>query len=119
MLNGMYNGYKRNNQKADYNFKKAIESAIKYDEKEDLSYAHQEYAEFLSKNGNYKEAYKNLNKYNQLKEEINLEDKAIKAKVAGINLDIDEYKREIDRIGILNKTRKNYFILKSSVIKRC
>ena len=109
MLNGMYSGYKKNNQKADYNFKKAIESAIKYDEKEDLSYAHQEYAEFLSKNGNYEEAYKNLNKYNQLKEEINLEDKAIKAKVAGINLDIDEYKREIDRIGILNKNKEKLF----------
>lgn len=109
MLNGMYNGYEKNNQKADYNFKKAIESAIKYDEKEDLSYAHQEYAEFLSKNGNYEEAYKNLNKYNQLKEEIILEDKAIKAKVAGINLDIDEYKREIDRIGILNKNKEKLF----------
>lgn len=109
MLNGMYDGYKKDNLKADYNFKKAIESAIKYEEKEDLSYVHQEYSNFLSKNGNYKEAYKNLNKYNQLKEEITLEDKAIKAKVAGINLDIDEYKREIDRIGILNKNKEKLF----------
>ena len=109
MLNGMYYGYKKDNQKADYNFKKAIESAIKYDKKEDLSYAHQEYARFLSSNGNYEAAYKNLNKYHQLKEEITLEDKAIKAKVAGINLEIDEYKREIDRIGVLNKNKEKLF----------
>lgn len=109
MLNGMYYGYKKDNQKADYNFKKAIESAIKYDKKEDLSYAHQEYARFLSSNGNYEAAYKNLNKYHQLKEEIALEDKAIKAKVAGINLEIDEYKREIDRIGVLNKNKEKLF----------
>jgi two-component system NarL family sensor kinase len=109
MLNGMYYGYKKDNQKADYNFKKAIESAIKYDEKEDLSYAHQEYARFLSRNNNYEAAYKNLNKYHQIKDEIALEDKTIKAKVAGINLEIDEYKREIDRIGALNKNKEKLF----------
>jgi two-component system, NarL family, sensor kinase len=106
MLNGMYYGYKKDNHKADYNFKMAIENAIKYDEKEDLSYAHQEYAKFLSRNNNYEAAYKNLNKYHQLRDEIAFEDKTIKAKVAGINLEIDEYKREIDRIGVLNKNKE-------------
>jgi two-component system NarL family sensor kinase len=110
MLNGMYYSYKKDNQKADYNFKKGIKNAIKYDEKSDLSFIYQEYSKFLSKNKNFEAAYKNLNAFQQLTDEINLEDKAKKAKIAGINLEIDEYKREIDKMGIESKKKEKLFL---------
>lgn len=109
MLNGMYYTYTNDNQKADYSFKKGIKNAIKYDEKTDLSYIYQEYSKFLSKNKNFEAAYKNLSAYQQLTDEFNLEDKAKKAKIAGINLEIDEYKREIDKMGIESKKREKLF----------
>ncbi|WP_281310387.1 tetratricopeptide repeat-containing sensor histidine kinase [Flavobacterium flavigenum] len=109
MLNGMYYSYTKDNPKADYNFKKGIENAIKYDEKTDLSYIYQEYSKFLSKNKNFEAAYKNLSAFQQLNDEINFQDKAKKAKIAGINLEIDEYKREIDKMGIESKKREKLF----------
>ncbi|PXY40959.1 two-component sensor histidine kinase [Flavobacterium cheongpyeongense] len=109
MLNGMYYTYKNNKQKADYSFKKGIKNAIKYDEKSDLCYIYQEYSKFLSKNKNFEAAYKTLYLFQLLNDEINLEDKAKKAKIAGINLEIDEYKREIDKMGIESKRREKLF----------
>ena len=109
MLNGMYYSYKKDNLKADYYFKKGIKNAIKYDEKTDLSFIHQEYSKFLFKNENFETAYKNLSSYQRITEEISLEEKARKAKIAGINLEIDEYKREIDKMGIESKKREKLF----------
>ncbi|CAD0009983.1 two-component sensor histidine kinase [Flavobacterium chungangense] len=109
MLNGMYYSYKKDNLKADYYFKKGIRNAIKYDEKTDLSFIHQEYSKFLFKNKNFETAYKNLSSYQRITEEISLEEKARKAKIAGINLEIDEYKREIDKMGIESKKREKLF----------
>jgi len=109
MLNGIYYSHKNKNQKADYYFKKGIKNAIKYDEETDLSFIYQEYSKFLSKNKNFEAAYKNLNSFQQLTEKISLEDKAKKAKIAGINLEIDEYKREIDKMGIESKKREKLF----------
>ncbi|MDQ5928703.1 MAG: two-component system, NarL family, sensor kinase, partial [Bacteroidota bacterium] len=109
MLNGMYYSYTKENQKADYSFKKGIKNAIKYDEKTDLSFLYQEYSKFLSKNKKFEAAYENLNAFQKLTDEINLKDNAKKAKIAGINLEIDEYKREIDKMGIESKKREKLF----------
>ncbi|MGO4773344.1 ATP-binding protein [Flavobacterium sp. W22_SRS_FK3] len=109
MLNGMHYTHKKDNQKANYYFQKGIKNAIKYDEKTDLSYLYLEYAKFLSKNKKFEGAYKNLNAFKELTDQINLEDKAKKAKIAGINLEIDEYKREIDKMGIESKKKEKLF----------
>ncbi|WP_244307440.1 tetratricopeptide repeat-containing sensor histidine kinase [Flavobacterium fluviatile] len=109
MLNGMYYSYIKDIQKADYSFKRGIKNAIKYDEKTDLSYIYQEYSRFLSKSKKFEAAYKYLSAFQQLNDEINLQDKAKKAKIAGINLEIDEYKREIDKMGIESKKREKLF----------
>lgn len=103
MLNGMYSSYAGENKKAESYFLKAIELGNKLGEKSDLSFSHQEYSKFLLKNGDYKKAYENLDIYNELTEEIYNDDVIKKANVAGINLQLDEYKREIDRI----ETEKN------------
>jgi two-component system, NarL family, sensor kinase len=98
MLNGMYATNSNENQKADAFFQKAIQLGNQGIEKSDLSYSYQEYSKFLFQNKDFEKAYQNLNHYNKITTEINDEEKRNKANVAGINLELDEYKREIERI---------------------
>jgi two-component system NarL family sensor kinase len=106
MLNGMYNSSINNNSKATYYFENAIKLGIQGEEKSDLSFSHHEYSKFLMKTGNYKKAYQHLDSYIKLTEELTDEEKLNKANVAGINLEIDEYKREIDKIESEFKTKQ-------------
>lgn len=110
MLNGMYYNYKNDPKKATFFFENAIKLGNEGNEKSDLSYSHHEFSKFLLKNGDYKNAYKNLAIFNAITDELNDEEKLNKANVAGINLEIDEYKREIDKIESEFKT-KEYVLL--------
>ena len=110
MLNGMYHNYKNNPEKALAFFQDAIRLGTEGNQKTDLSYSYYEFSKFLFKKNDYKNAYKNLELYNKTTEELNIEEKLNKANVAGINLQIDEYKREIDKIGNDYKT-KEYLLL--------
>jgi len=98
MLNGMFYNYRNENIKAESYFKEAIKLGKNRNEKSDLSYSFLEYSKFLLKNKDYKNAYENLNQYNVLTEEIYAEEKLAKANVEGINFELDEYKRTIDKI---------------------
>lgn len=100
MLNGMYSSYKGENDKAESFFLKAIQLGKANGSQSDLSYSHQEYSKFLLKKGDYKKAYENLDLYNKITEELYNEDKLKKADVAGVHLQLDEYKREVDKIEI-------------------
>ncbi|MGA9639417.1 ATP-binding protein [Flavobacterium sp.] len=118
MLNGMYQNHQNNSEKAIYYFEKAITFGEKNDDKSDLSFTHLEYSKFLSKIKNYKKALENLIRYNDLTTEINNEDKIKKANVAGINLELDEYKREIDTIETKYKTNEQLMIERQMKNKR-
>lgn len=108
MLNGIYASAYNNQPKAHYYFKKAI--AFGQNEKFDLSIAYQKYAAFLAKNKKFKEAYDNIDKYNALTFELQ-NDKAIKkAKLTGVNLEINQYKREINAIESKYKTNQRTLI---------
>ena len=98
MLNGMYCNHIGANKKAESYFLKAISLGRKFGVKNDLAFSHQEYSKLLLKTGDYKKAYENLVIYNEITEEIYNEGLLKKANVAGINLELDEYKREIDKI---------------------
>ena len=98
MLNGMYLSYKGDNKKANEYFLKAINIKDNSLERPDLSYAHLEYSKFLDKVGRNKEAYTNLLAYNRITQQIYNDEKLKKASVAGLNLELDEYKRQIDKI---------------------
>ncbi|WP_243860473.1 response regulator [Flavobacterium poyangense] len=98
MLNGMYSSYRKENQKADDYFNNAIRLGKNYIEKTDLSNAHLEYSKFLNADGRYKEAYANLDAYNKITEQIYNDEKLKNASIAGFNLELDEYKRQIDKI---------------------
>lgn len=115
MLNGMYYSHVNNPKKANFYFEQAIRLGKQGNEKSDLSFTYQEYAKFLFKTKNFEKAYLNLNAYNKIRNELNTEEKLKKINVAGINLEIDEYKREIDNIKtnhqlLLEKQSKNKLI---------
>ncbi|WP_264564504.1 response regulator [Flavobacterium sp. N3904] len=114
MLNGMYYNYKNEEKKAEFYFQEAIRLGKKLDEKSDLSYSYLEYSKFLLKCKDYKKAYENLDLYNNLTEEIYAEEKLEKANVEGINFELDEYKRTIDKIE--NEKDLQYQSLKKSRI---
>ena len=118
MLNGMYYSYKNDTEKAQYFFENAIKLGNEGNEKFDLSYSHHEFSKFLLKNGNYKKAYKNLDLFNTITEELNNQEKLQKANVAGINLEIDEYKREIDKIESEFKTKEHLLLEEQSRNKK-
>ncbi len=115
MLNGMYNGHIGNTKKANFYFKNAIKLGNEGSEKSDLSYSYYEYSKFLYKQGDYKNAFINLDAYNKIDEEIYENGKLEKANVAGINLELDEYKREVDKIENQNKLQ-DQSIRKSKII---
>lgn len=114
MLNGMSYSYYNEPQKANSYFQKAIQLGIEQDFKSDLAFAYLEYSKFLLKSGDYKKAYQNLALYNTTNNEVVDEDKHKKIKVAGINLELDEYKREIDNIETKYKTKQQILLEKQS-----
>jgi signal transduction histidine kinase/CheY-like chemotaxis protein len=115
MLNGMYFNHKGENNTAESYFLNAIKFGKSGGEKSDLSYSHQEYSKFLLKNGRYKEAYENLVLYNKIREELYNQEKLKKAHIAGINLELDEYKREVSKIEI-EKNLQSQGLRKSRLI---
>ncbi|MFV5689419.1 ATP-binding protein [Flavobacterium sp. ZT3R25] len=118
MLNGMYYGYKNDTKKANLFFQNAIKFGNAGDEKSDLSFSHQEYSKFLLKNGEFQKAYQNLALYNTITAQLNTEEKLKKINVAGINLEIDEYKREIDKIETKYKTKQELLLETQSKNKK-
>ena len=110
MLNGMYYGHKMDKEKAILYFENAIRLGNKGQEKSDLSFSHLEYSKFLLKIGQYQKAYKNLATYNTISAELNNDEKLKKINVAGINLELDEYKREIDNIETKYQTNQQILI---------
>lgn len=118
MLNGMYYNYMDENDKADFYFQKAIELGTKGNEKSDLSFTHLEYSKFLNKIHEPQKAYENLCLYNKITDELHIEEKLTKANIVGINLEIDHYKREIDKIETSYKNKQDILIEEQSKNKK-
>lgn len=114
MLNGMYLSYKNNPDRATMYFNKAIRLGEKETDKSDLSYVHQEYSNFLFKYKKYKDAFDHLSTYNKITNELNNKERLRKLNITGINLEIDEYKREIDNIKTEYKTNQQLLLEKQS-----
>jgi tetratricopeptide (TPR) repeat protein len=106
MLNAVYYGNKKDHLKAHYYFKKAITLGNTGNEKFDLALTHQEYATYLKSIGQYKEAYENLSLYTTITNQINNKEKLEKAQSQGLNLEIEEYKREVEKIEVEYKLQQ-------------
>ena len=118
MLNAVYFGNKKDHLKAKYYFEKAIALGNTGNEKFDLALTHQEYANYLKSIGQYKEAYKNLSLYTTITDQINNEEKLNKAKTEGLNLEIEEYKREVQKIEAEYKTQQQVLAQEKTMARR-
>ena len=98
MLNGMFCSYKNQYQKAQSYFEEAIRLGKKYNEKSDLSYSYLEYSKLLLKRKDFAKAYEYLSFYNDINQELYAKEKLEKANVEGVNFELDEYRRTIDKI---------------------
>lgn len=98
MLNGVYYEKKQEVKKANYYYSKAIAFGKKGQEKFDLMITHEKFASFLAKQKDYQRAYENLAQFNVLSNEILESEKVKKAKTTGLNVDLNEYLREIKRV---------------------
>lgn len=115
LLNGMYYSNKGNQDTASSFFEKAIKYGNQANEKSDLSYSYLEYSKHLLKNSDYKKAYENLTLYNSVTNDLYNKEKLEKANLVGINLELDAYKREIDKIE-LEKLAQEQSLRKSKII---
>jgi len=118
MLNGMFYANVNNTEKAKYHFEKAIEYGVNGNEKSDLSYSYQEYSKFLNKINEPKKAYDCLLLYNKITDQLKTEEKLNKANIIGINLELDQYKREIDKIESQYKSKENLLLEEQSKNKK-
>ncbi|WP_296147823.1 response regulator [uncultured Flavobacterium sp.] len=97
-LYGTYYNHFKNSKKADFYFKKAIEIGETYKKFKALSDAYEEYSKFLYNSGNYKNAYLNQKLFQELKDNIHNSEKIKNAQIAGVQIELDESKREINKI---------------------
>lgn len=98
MLNAMYYAKNREDKQAQSFFEEAITLAKLTRQDQDLMYAYQEYSRFLLAKGDYKMAYECLDHYDKIREEIYDNEKLAKADIEGVNVQLDEYKRALEKI---------------------
>ncbi len=105
LLNGMLSSHDKQDKSADAYYRMAIDTAIATEEKLDLSYTYEEYSKFLAKTGDHKSAYRYLQKFGKIKDEVYDSEKLKRAASEGLNLELDEYKRAVDRIAAENEVQ--------------
>lgn len=110
MLNGMYSEYLNDYPKAAQFYQKAIKFGINSNEKFDLSVVYYNYSLFLAKTKQFKEAYTYGKKFEDLTNQIQNDSKIKTAKNTGINLEVEEYKREIATIASTFKTKETFWM---------
>ena len=105
LLNGMSESQLNHVRSADAYFRQAMDTAVATDEKLDLSYACEEYSKFLHKTGDHENAYRYLQKFGRIKDEVYDAEKLKRAASEGLNLELDEYRRAVDRIAAENEVQ--------------
>ena len=118
MLNGVYYEKKQEVKKANYFYSKAIAFGKKGQEKFDLMITHEKFASFLAKQKDYQRAFENLTQFNVLSNEILESEKVKKAKTTGLNVELNEYLREIKRVESDNKKQKELLELETTMERR-
>ena len=118
MLNGMYYEKTQDVKKANYHYSKAIALGKKGLEKFDLMITHEKFASFLAKQKDYQRAYENLAQFNVLSNEILESEKVKKAKTIGLNVELNEYLREIKRVESDYKKQQEILELEKSMERR-
>lgn len=97
-LFGMYYSSQKDEKLADFHFNKAIQIGLKYNQDMALSDVYEEYAKHLYQIKNFKEAYIIKEKNEKLKEVIHNQEKVKSAQIAGIQIELEDSRREINEI---------------------
>lgn len=118
MLNGVYYENIKDANKAHYYYSKAITVGKSGLEKFDLMITHQKFSSFLAKQKDYKHAYENLAQFNVLSNEILESEKVKKAKTVGLNVELNEYLREIKKVESENKKQQELLQLEKIMERR-
>lgn len=105
MVNGMFYSHIGNYSKAKNYFENAIQIGNKEGELNFVSYTHNEYAKMFFQIKDYKNAYLNVRKFEELEQKLYDENKLFLASKAGINAELDEYKRELVKIKSLKDSQ--------------
>ncbi len=115
MLNGLY--YSNTNQfdLAQKYFQKGLDFKSEKNHTDGRNFLYIEYAKFLNKKGDYKKAYYYLNLSNEVENKIFNEKNLKNSILKGNNIEIDEYKKEINKIEI-DKKNQSKLISKSKII---
>lgn len=118
MLNGMYFSYLNDNEKANEQFLAGInhnldQDAVLREEKQDL---YLNYSKFLSKTGNFQNAYINLIKHNQISEKLFNKKKLVTANLSGLNLMVESYKNDLLAAEIEKKSQSKLLSFSNNVI---
>ncbi len=116
LVNGAYLSYQKKHDEAEYRFKEGIKLAKKNKQPSDLSYIYEEYSLHLFSKNDYKQAYDYLKLYNILRDSIYDTEILRKAELEGVNFELDEYKRALDRIEVEKEVQalslqKSYIIV--------
>ncbi len=98
MLNAMDASKLGQHRDAETYFGLARESALKHNQEQDLSYIYEEYSKFFNKIGRDAEAYEYLQMHLRLMRQIYDGEKLRRAAAEGVNFELDEYKRALERI---------------------
>lgn len=118
MLNGIYFENSNDNSKAKYFYTKALKDGKNSMEKFDLMITHEKFSSFLAKQKDYKQAYENLVQFNVLSNEILESEKVKKAKAVGLNVELNEYLREIKKVETENKKQQELLQLEKTMERR-
>lgn len=97
-LYGMYFSHKEDFKKAIPYFKEAIKIGEEFKQIKALADAYKEYSHSLFLKGDYKNAYLNKDSYQKLMDKIHNSEKLKNAQIAGIQLELDESRRELNKI---------------------
>ena len=100
-LLGSYHTYKNNFEKAELHFVKALQlcNIEKSDYLEiNTSEVYKDFSKLYLKTNDYQNAYFYLNKYQELKNKIYSDKRSKAINTAGLNVELEEYKRQIDKI---------------------
>ena len=105
-LYGIYYSHIKDIKKADYYFDKAIKIGEQNDKSLELAETYNQYSNHLFSIGNYKQAYLISEKEKILQKAIFTSTKLRNAQMACASFEIDEFKREIDKIESENKVHE-------------
>ena len=102
-LYGSYYSFYKKNDKAEFFFNEAINLGNKNKDKlidSNICDVYNDFSKHYKKNKNYEKAFYYLDLYKELKEKLYNEERTKKVKLAGSEIELDEYQRQIDKIEV-------------------